>query len=413
MFFDPWVHPFLLLRRLSSECCIRLRELLDKNSNTVLSTSTVIGIVSIVLLQTSPLPLSENPPSMKLATPLRGNTQSAKRLVTHFCVVLFLLQSLAGRALGASETNGEDFQKAELGRASADELIELSVSMGALPGATESFERGSRKLCIVRDAPKIPVFWTTELKRFDRYGFAERATGDYHDAVRLRDKASMFASINSYLAENPRAKLCIYVHGCCQDFPSAFSAASELARTSGMPVLLYSWAASPYKVVGPVTAYASHAGYCENEAACEVSQSEFRDFLHDFDINNSVPARTILIAHSMGNRLLNSQMQSRALITPTQKKYKALVFACADLPVRAFTKNKRTITSNARKTFVLNNDKDTALNVSAKIHNGNRLGAAHSEINLVKGDGVDVIDIEEQQGTDHSMPFKIISNLFK
>ncbi|MBP9811131.1 alpha/beta hydrolase [bacterium] len=302
------------------------------------------------------------------------------------------------------------FERANLNAASPEALTELGVSMGA----EETKFKGGCKPTIVKDGPAIPVYFASASDKYGHFGIASKATGDYHDAQVKANIDDLTGQINKYLNTNKKANLLVFVHGCCQDFPCAYSSAAELARESKMPVLLYSWLSVPYHVTGPLTTIASHAGYSENEANCEVSQSMFRDFFTSLESRISYPNRVVLIAHSMGNRLLTSELEFRHEITktnPSAKQFKAVIFACADVPAQAFIKNKSAIAANCTNTWVLKNNIDAALDASSKVHNGRRLGNPNELVEQIKGNGVVVVDIQTVRGKEHAMPYAIITSL--
>ncbi len=336
---------------------------------------------------------------------------------------ILILLSLAFSQAGFAQVdedrmtrNSSVFKKADLKNADPASLALLGTSMGEVKDEAGHVIKGGHEPTIVKDAPAIPVYWAAEIPKFGSFGAASNATGDFHKAKVLGGLTDVTKEANKYLATNPESILYVFIHGCCQDFPNAFSGAAELARATGQPVLLYSWNATPYKVTGPLTAFASHGGYSLNEASCASGATKFGDFLTEFAKQVSDPSRVVLVAHSMGNRLMDSELEFRYRLEhkdPNAKKYRAVVFACADVPVEAFAAHKDRIAFNAKKVWVLANNKDKALFGSSKVHDGFRLGAPQDKLDSIIVSGVSVADIESLRGTEHAMPCEIIASIIQ
>jgi hypothetical protein len=258
---------------------------------------------------------------------------------------------------------------------------------------------------------------------------------DGNSVESYEEDSDLFKAVCKFLQENPDKRLIFYIHGCCHLYPDTLHTARELAKEFDEPVLIYNWPSSPF-YVEPQKASTflrlfslnnvilKHNGYSENEQGYSNGKGQFAVFFQEFDdqlIKNSIDSKRVtVVAHSMGNRLLDDEMEIRAFINDASKRsnrrFGNVVFACADVGMEEFqdfTRVKR-ISDNAEQTWFLINGKDPALKVSSKIHGYWRIGNAPQDkaTALMLGDNVvKVVDHTTATGKDHGLPIHLISDM--
>lgn len=265
---------------------------------------------------------------------------------------------------------------------------------------------------------EVPVFWiradTGEEQCDLSFGTTDTADSDTKKSRAIADFPSLMDEVSNYLNQHKGKDLIFFVHGCCINFDKAYKRSSQIAMATGQPVFLYSWPSVPMKFTPSLNNIASDFGYNRNEAAYDASKSDFGRFFHSFEERLNEHSRMILVAHSMGNRFIDSELELRYLLRhndPDFKKFKATIFACADVDAKAFISHKKRIASNSDQTWLVVNDKDKALKQSVRVHGGSRLGNPHEKILLLFGEGIKVVETTEAQNDKHDLPIEIISAL--
>ncbi|MCW5824232.1 MAG: alpha/beta hydrolase [Cyanobacteria bacterium TGS_CYA1] len=270
----------------------------------------------------------------------------------------------------------------------------------------------------------------TSLAQEERY---EKFIGDGKDSS-FDDEDKMFDSIFEYLKNNPSKKLLFYIHGCCHLYPKTLPTAQKLSEKFNEPVLIYNWPSSPFHIepgkLGSIfqprffnSVVLKHNGYSENEQGYSNGKGQFSFFFQRFDkslIKHSIdPNRVILIAHSMGNRMLDDGVEIRSFIIEFGKDkplpFSQIIFACADVGMEEFQDFSRLdrVTKNAGKIWFLINRKDPALEVSSKIHGYFRVGNAPVKKcgPLLLGENTFVVDHTAETGKSHDMPIDLIYDM--
>lgn len=249
------------------------------------------------------------------------------------------------------------------------------------------------------------------------------------------DEDKFISSALDYLVRNPKKTLIFYIHGCCHLFPHTLNAAQTISQKFDQPVLVYNWPSSPFHIepskwqsilqfLAINKVVLTHNGYSENEQGYSNGKGQFSFFFQKFDdalINKSIDGnRIIVLAHSMGNRLLDDEMEIRAFISQfgkkQTKKLKHVVFACADVGMEEFQDVTRIdrIGSNAESVLILINRKDPALRVSSRIHGYSRvgnIGPDKADAFFVSSDNFKVVDHTKVTGKDHSLPINLLVDI--
>lgn len=201
--------------------------------------------------------------------------------------------------------------------------------------------------------------------------------------------------------------LVLFVHGCCQPFKSSMEGAAKLELALQAPVILYAWSSMP----------PTEKLYRENEIRQRNGSEAFYDFLKKLEAVVP-PDRTVVIAHSMGNRFVHESLKTRHWergSNPNCPKYRAVILACADVNVDDFASDEKHVTFSCKKLAVTKNDTDLALLMS-KLQRGyyGRLGAPGSALNklLNKGDA-EIYDIVSIYRNKHDLPVPVLVDIVR
>ncbi len=195
--------------------------------------------------------------------------------------------------------------------------------------------------------------------------------------------------------------LIVFVHGCCADFESSMQKAGNLAIWTKQPVLMYDW----YSPKGLDK-------YLANEQRYEQAKDGFFAFMDGLE--KAVPAENItLIAHSMGNRFLDSYLVRRSEIQQGQdvKAFHATNFVAADVDAQAFANHEKVIARVGGPVKIFVSDKDEALMISGSARYA-RLGNPGAILKKLSScECADLLDVRAA-GTGHDMPFWFIGEVF-
>lgn len=259
---------------------------------------------------------------------------------------------------------------------------------------------------------------------------------DGHVVDSYDDEDKLFDAAIKYLAANPSKRLIFYIHGCCHLYPDTLASAKKLSDKLSEPVLVYNWPSSPFHIEPSKwqsflqlltinRVLLTQNGYSENEQGYSNGKGQFCFFFQRFDdaLNKSKidGARVIVLAHSMGNRFLDDELETRAFINQfgkrEMKKFKKVIFACADVGMEEFQDFTRVerVGRSADTVYILINQKDPALKVSSRIHGYSRVGnisPLKADAFLISEDkNFKVIDHTKVTGSDHGLPLDLIVDL--
>ena len=160
----------------------------------------------------------------------------------------------------------------------------------------------------------------------------------------------------------------IFIHGYNVTFEDAALRLAQIKydlQFAG-PAVLYSWPSRG-------TTY----GYPSDEESVQWSMRNFKPFLKQV-IKQSAAKRLILIAHSMGNRLLASAMEALANESvPLSISVKEVILAAPDIDVGVFEQMSAAIHSAGSHVTIYESRKDRALQASRLFHSFPRVGDAN------------------------------------
>ena len=235
-----------------------------------------------------------------------------------------------------------------------------------------------------------------------------------------------FDEIRANMKKSGREDLVVFVHGYKNSFDSAAASAADIAYWFKYPCVFYSWPCSE-----------KYSGYTFDENNVEWSLQHFRKFIADLE--GEVGAEHIyIVAHSMGNRLVNWMLQHRAEAARceengrTFKRFRKVILSSPDVDSGTFKNTADLIAKNSIHTYILVSLKDKAIGVgSTHIHGKGRAGMLGPDgLGLGKAgtEGVDtdwrqppiIKDLDTIEFTEldrglfgHSIPAPMISGLAK
>lgn len=190
-------------------------------------------------------------------------------------------------------------------------------------------------------------------------------------AIEAGTSESFVGDLRASLSQLPEGQrdLVLFIHGYNVDFESAAIRAAQVGRDLELPgpMVFYSW---PSKATLP--------GYSADEATIDRTLPKFRDFLN---LLIAIPEASAVnvIAHSMGNRLLQRAMQLFAERNdPEAKRFGHVVLAAPDIDRDTFRQAAadyaRLKANPDRRTTVYFNKSDFAVSISGWIHQESRAG---------------------------------------
>lgn len=224
-------------------------------------------------------------------------------------------------------------------------------------------------------------------------------------------KDQFLQKVREAIQKSPRKEALVYVHGCCADYKSSMQRAARIAEWFKVPVIMYDWTSPVVRTWLPEL-----NEYRKNEITFEQSQDRFNEFLDTLE--ETLGARSITImAHSLGNRFLDSAMKrryDRYGQNPNHPKFNEVIYGCADVDARAFANHSGKAAWNGRVNRVYASAKDSALALSKRLHGKEpRLGSPGPVLDaLSKTQKLDVIDVTAV-GMNHELPFWVCSNMHR
>ncbi len=212
-------------------------------------------------------------------------------------------------------------------------------------------------------------------------------------------------AFNAYRQSTGNPETVIYVHGCCTTFDTVMRRAAMVASHTQTPVLAYDW-------VSPT----GLRNYLVNQTMADQTKDDFCKFLTKVETLID-PKTTTLIAHSMGNQLVDEAMVRRAelmSVNPSIPKYKELVMSNADVDAIAFLKHGEEFAINGEKTRIYFSTFDKRLRLSTFVHGGfKRVGMPGDLLpQLIKIKDTECIDITANN-TGHELPYWLVANMHK
>jgi esterase/lipase superfamily enzyme len=231
-----------------------------------------------------------------------------------------------------------------------------------------------------------------------------------------------------------KSEVIFFIHGFFNDFADATNTAAELSSYFKRPIVAYAWMTPRHELQPkvmtipklhfkvPIPMPDIWQSYRESEVTREHSQERVNAFLAALDLSIGAP-NMVLIAHSMGTRLLDQALVCRHGFyekVPDEQKYAAVIMSNPDLDGRYFTSHALELSDEASIFRVFFVRTDEAMEASRFLHGAHyRLGAANESIFAqLRRTPMKMIDMTEIGSKytgmmGHDMPCWVLANFHK
>ena len=204
----------------------------------------------------------------------------------------------------------------------------------------------------------------------------------------VSDRDVFFERISKAVGSTERKEVFVFIHGYNTSFEGAAIRTAQIAvdmNLDGAPIL-YSWPSR-----------ASLLGYQADTrtVADQELLNEVADFLTDV-AERTGAERVHLVAHSMGNRVLERALDVMASRAPNQPPvFHEIVFAAADVGVDEFEATWPRIQGLGRRFTLYASQRDRALQISQQVNQMQRIGDAR---NIIVRAGLQTVDTTAASG---------------
>lgn len=188
--------------------------------------------------------------------------------------------------------------------------------------------------------------------------------------------------IDQWFATHPDRPhdIVIFMHGCCTTFAQGIDdAALTSSAITDLPVIFYSFPATPMDVFPSPAHPAIATTYLADETETVWSYPHFAELLHRILVGGVDHVQ--LIAHSLGNRILFPGLEQFAQEYPLDRfapdgsrSIGAAVFIAPDIDVPTFQEAALSISGLATTTTVYRSNHDLVIKGSEALHRHPRLG---------------------------------------
>lgn len=231
-----------------------------------------------------------------------------------------------------------------------------------------------------------------------------------------------------------KSELLVFIHGFYNDFDDSIKTGAELSSFFKRPIIVYSWMTPRHELQPkvmtipkihwkiPIPMPDIWQSYRESEVTFQHSQERLNALIGALDL--SVGAQNmILVAHSMGTRLLDQALICRHGYfdkIPEEKKFSAVIFSNPDLDGRYFTSHADELAEETKNLRVFFVSQDEAMEASRFLHGAHyRLGAPNASIftqlrqTPIKLVNMSELDTEFIGDMGHSLPCWLLANFHK
>lgn len=193
-----------------------------------------------------------------------------------------------------------------------------------------------------------------------------------------------FPSLKDRVQQSSKKDLFVFVHGYNVSFEEAARRTAQIAydlEFAGAPVF-YAWPSQ------------SLLRYPVAELNAQWSFPHLKNFLKNI-VEKSGAQKIHLIAHSMGNRVLTQALHELATekLLRASQKFQHVLLTAPDVDADVFRAMEKAIRSVSQTVTIYASDNDKALQVSSKIHSGQRLGQVTPKPVLIPG--IETIDASQ------------------
>ncbi len=218
-----------------------------------------------------------------------------------------------------------------------------------------------------------------------------------------------------YIRDSDNQQFILFLHGCCCSLEDSFRYAAELAASTRMPLIMFDWASPGIMHAPPLPELNS---YRRSERSLEISAHNFHELMSVLSAKFD-SKQCIGVAHSMGNRLLCSELLRSGY--QSSSVFDQMHLVAADLSLPSFLLDQDDICRSAGKVYVYIDHHDPWLKnsqfLSAEVP---RLGRPDSLVELTGKSGallnspanrffVDVSSLNPQ----HNIPYGLLAQIIK
>lgn len=227
--------------------------------------------------------------------------------------------------------------------------------------------------------------------------------------------------LSAQVAESSDKTVYVYIHGFASSGHNAVYSAGILSANVEGPVVAFTWPSQgsaglkPLKLVGKKRMRARYEHDLQMIDKPEVL-SDLSGFLSELKKKLPVDSRVVLIAHSLGNRLM-----ARYLVSDARESFDKVIFIAADVNQDLFMDVLKVLRRKAKSTVVFANEKDRVLLVSAGrdllgLKLSKKLGQAKflvPEIEFIDYEAVAEPTSIEYLAIRHYLPFEHLGSLLR
>ena len=192
----------------------------------------------------------------------------------------------------------------------------------------------------------------------------------------------------------------VFVHGYHNSFDNSVRRAGQLAYDLSFdgPVFVFSWPSR-----GKLKAYIG------DTASAELASHDLRDFLEKV-VAETKAMRINIIAHSMGNAVLNAALDRMDAEALKKLNFGELILASPDLDLDAFKRTYRKLQQRGTRSTVYAASSDKALGISSWLRDRPQLGYIPKGGPKVLVAGADLIDVTAVNADVFSLNHDIYAN---
>lgn len=189
--------------------------------------------------------------------------------------------------------------------------------------------------------------------------------------IKSADEASFLSQVKTDVANSPRKRALIFIHGFNVTFREALRRTAQLSYDLQFQgaTICYSWPSR-----GSVFQYAA------DEDSVQWTALHLLNFLQAVYANSGATSIDI-IAHSMGNRALLSALQ--LLGSSPTPQFDEVVLAAPDVAASLFTQLIPAVQKHAQRITLYASSKDQALVASARVNHYHRAGDSNGTLTII------------------------------
>lgn len=229
----------------------------------------------------------------------------------------------------------------------------------------------------------------------------------------VRTDKEFFKHLSDQVKHDKEHRVYIYIHGFASSGENALYSTGVLASQLEAPVVSFTWP-SAGKIGSQLFGSNSPRALFRRDRKIIDSPEVMQDLdklIHRLKTELPADTRINLIAHSLGNRLMNKYLDG-----DSNDKLDSVYFIAPDLAAKMFLSALPDISAKSKNIAVYMNRRDRVLGASSlnslfELSSAKKLGKAN-----VKAPGIDFIDYEQiamPRGIGHYVPFEHLGSMIR